>query len=65
MRFTDLFSSLFSHSVNIDGTPMIPDTNIDINGNLFGVTDNPFSTDTTTNMFSDSISFGSFSAFDN
>lgn len=65
MRFTDFFSSLFSHSVNIDGTPMIPDTNIDINGNPFGVTDSLFSTDTTTSMFSDSCSFSSFSAFDN
>ena len=65
MSFTDLFLSLFSHTVNVDGTPMISDTNIDINGNPFGVTESLFSTDTTTSMFSDSCSFSSFSAFDN
>ncbi|MGF6274418.1 hypothetical protein ABIB38_002798 [Massilia sp. UYP11] len=65
MTLTPLFSSLFSHIVNIDGTPMIPDTNIDINGNPFGVADNHFSTDTTTDMFGDSGSLSSFSAFDN
>ena len=65
MSIFGLFSSWFSPSVNIDGTPMIGDSNIDVNGNPYGVTDSLFSTATTTDMFGDSGSFSSFSAFDN
>lgn len=42
MNFSDIFSSitsLFSLDINIDGTPMLPDSCIDINGNAYGITD--------------------------
>lgn len=52
MSLTDLFSSfssVFASSVNLDGTPMVGDSGVDIHGNPFGVTDstwNSFSSST-------------------
>jgi hypothetical protein len=66
MSIFGIFSSLFSSDnssplVNIDGAPMIPNTNIDVHGDPFGVTD---SFNSSSSMFDSSNSFNSFSSFD-
>lgn len=60
MDFSDIFSSitsLFSPSVNIDGTPML-DSCVDINGNAFGITDSIL--DSAGGIFDSSSSFSTF-----
>jgi len=59
MSIFSFVASIFSPSVNVDGTPMIDDTGIDILGNPFGVTD------TSSDMFDSSSPFDSFGNFDN
>jgi hypothetical protein len=44
-------------SVNVDGTPMVPGSSVDVKGNVFGMTE-----DTSSSMFEDSSS--SFSGMD-
>jgi|TARA_R110000851_G_scaffold67191_4_gene151645 hypothetical protein len=44
-------------SVNVDGTPMVPGSSVDVKGNVFGITE-----DTSSSMFEDSSS--SFSGMD-
>ncbi|MBK7006132.1 MAG: hypothetical protein IPH37_14195 [Burkholderiales bacterium] len=56
-------TSSWSPSFNIDGTPMIGDSNIDIHGHPYGVTDSSFdSFSSSSSMFSDN-SFGSSDSF--
>lgn len=68
---SDLFSQHIGPMVNIDGTPMIGDSNIDIHGHPYGVTDSSYdSFSSSSSMFSDnsfggSDSFSSSSSFSN
>lgn len=60
------FNSLLSidpnvPTVNIDGTPMIPNTNLDMHGNTYGVTD---SLNSSSSMLDSSSSFITFNSFD-
>ena len=52
--------------VNIDGAPMVPDANIDINGNPFGVTDSATDSifDVVSDMTNDSFGCDFDSSFD-
>lgn len=61
MSFLDLVSSIFSPITNVDRTPMLQNSGVDINGNPFGITNDWHTMDTLSTF----DSFGSSSMFDN
>lgn len=61
MSFFDFVSSMFTPMTNIDGTPMIQNSGLDLNGNPFGITNDWHTTDTLSSF----DSFGSSSMSDN
>jgi hypothetical protein len=61
MSFFDFVSAIFTPMTNVDGTPMIQSSGLDLNGNPFGMTNDSHTMDT----LSAFDSFGSSSIFDN